>query len=38
MKEYTRPDLNVILFQAESVCYGGFESGEEVPVIPEDDD
>ena len=36
MKEYTKPELNVILFQTEGVCLGGIESGEEVPVIPED--
>lgn len=38
MKEYTKPELNVILFQAESICLGGIESGEDVPVIPEEDD
>lgn len=36
MKEYTRPELNVILFQTENVCSMGWESGEEVPVLPDD--
>ena len=37
MKEYTKPELNVILFATENVCSGDVVYGsEEVPVIPDD--
>ena len=38
MKEYTKPELEVILFQTENICLGGIESGDDVPVIPDDED
>ena len=36
MKEYTRPELEVVLFQAEAICTMGEASGDYIPPLEDD--